>query len=102
MFGRVNAYELSREFWLCRALTDRLNLPFQFFEYEMDDEIWFCRASFMDVELYLLLPGLEKLTDALKLVPGRAFESCECDHLTAKLVVWKKSLLPFSPVWSLE
>ena len=66
----MNVYELSREFWLCRALTERLNLPFQFFEYEMDDDAWFCRASVMDVELYLLLEGLEKFTDALNVVPG--------------------------------
>ena len=39
MLGSVNVYELSLEFWLCRALTDRLNFPFQFLENDMDDEI---------------------------------------------------------------
>ena len=96
------AYELSREFWLCKALMERLNLPFQLREKEMDDEIWFCRASVTSRELYRLLDGLEKLTDAVKLMPGRAFESWECDHCRPKLRLWKKSVLPFSPVWSLE
>ena len=32
-------------------LTDRLNLPFQFFEYDTEDEIWFCRASDTECEL---------------------------------------------------
>ena len=49
---------------------ERLNLPFQLCEYEMDDDIWFCRASFTERELYLLLEGLEKLTDAVNDVPG--------------------------------
>jgi hypothetical protein len=71
----VNEYELSREFWLCRALIERLTFPFQFFEYEIDDEIWFWRASVTEVELYRLFDGLEKLTDAEKLVPGLAFAS---------------------------
>ena len=70
MLGSVNVYELSLEFWLCRALTDRLNFPFQFFEYEMEDEIWFWRASDTECELYRLLEGLEKLTDAENDVPG--------------------------------
>ena len=56
-------------------MTERFIFPFQFFEYEIDDDIWFCRASCTEVELYLLLDGLEKLTDAVKLVPGRAFAS---------------------------
>ena len=77
MLGRVNEYELSREFWLWRAFIDRFSFPFQFLEYEMEDDIWFCRASCTEVELYLLLEGLEKFTDAVKLVPGRAFASCE-------------------------
>ena len=98
----MNEYELSREFWLCRALIDRFSFPFQFFEYEMDELIWFCRASCTDVELYLLLDGLEKLTDALNYVPGLALASCEWLHLIPKLRVWKKSELPFSPVWSFE
>ena len=68
--GNVNEYELSLEFWLCRALMERLNFPFQFLLYEMEDEVWFWRASLMDVELYLLLEGLEKLTYALNVVPG--------------------------------
>ena len=68
----------------------------------MDDDIWFWRASVTDVELYLLLDGLEKFTEALKVVPGRAFESCEWLHLTPKFLVWKKSALPRSPVWSFE
>ena len=102
MLGRVNEYELSLEFWLCRALTDRLNFPFQFFEYEMEEDIWFWRASVTLVELYLLFEGLEKLTEALKVVPGLAFESCEWLQRTAKFLVWKKSVLPRSPVWSLE
>jgi hypothetical protein len=50
----------------------------------------------------LLFEGLEKFTDALKEVPGLAFASCEWLHLTPKFRVWKKSELPFSPVWSLE
>jgi hypothetical protein len=54
---------------------ERFNFPFQFFEYEMEDEIWFCNASCMEVELYLLLDGLEKFTDAVKLVPGLALGS---------------------------
>ncbi|EJX01438.1 hypothetical protein EVA_10456 [gut metagenome] len=98
----MKEYELSLEFWLCSALIDRFIFPFQFFEYEMDDEIWFCRASSTDGELYLLFDGLEKFTDALNVVPGLALGSCECVHLNAKFLVWKKSELPFSPVWSLE
>ena len=39
---------------------------------------------------------------AENVVPGRALESCEWFHLTEKFLVWKKSELPFSPVWSLE
>ena len=100
--GRVNAYELSLEFWLCSALTDRFNLPFQFLAQDIDDDIWFCNASLIELELYLLLDGLEKLTDALKDIPGFAFESWEWLQRTAKFLVWKKSELPFSPVWSLE
>ena len=68
----------------------------------MDDDIWFWSASFILVELYLLFDGLEKFTEALKLVPGLAFESWEWVHLTEKFRVWKKSALPFSPVWSFE
>ena len=34
-----------------QRLTDRLNLPLQFFEYETEEEIWFCRASDTDREL---------------------------------------------------
>ncbi len=37
--GKVNAYELSLELWLCIALIERLNFPFQFFEYEIEEEI---------------------------------------------------------------
>jgi hypothetical protein len=73
----VKEYELSLEFWLWRALSERFTLPFQFLEYEMEDEIWFWRASVTDVELYRLFEGLEKFTDAVKLVPGLAFGSCE-------------------------
>ncbi|CCX51894.1 uncharacterized protein BN689_01705 [Alistipes sp. CAG:514] len=51
MLGSVNEYELSLEFWLCSAFTERLNLPFQFFEYEMDEEIWFWSASDTECEL---------------------------------------------------
>jgi len=98
----VKEYELSLEFWLWSALTDRFIFPFQFFEYEIEDDIWFCRASVTDVELYLLFEGLEKFTEALNVVPGRALESCEWLHLTPKFLVWKKSELPFSPVWSFE
>ena len=76
MLGRVKEYELSREFWLCRALTERLNFPFQFFEYETEEDIWFCSASETLLELYLLFEGLEKLTDAEKEVPGWALGSC--------------------------
>jgi hypothetical protein len=46
-------------------------------EYDIEEDIWFCRASCTEVELYLLFEGLEKFTDAVKLVPGRAFASCE-------------------------
>jgi hypothetical protein len=81
---------------------ERLSFPFQFFEYEIDDEIWFWSASVTDVELYLLFEGLEKFTEAEKLVPGLAFESCVWVHRTPKFLDWKKSELPFSPVWSLE
>ncbi len=75
--GRVNEYELSLEFWLCRALTDRLNLPFQFFENETEDDIWFCNASEIERELYRLFEGLEKLTEAENDCPGCAFASWE-------------------------
>ena len=68
----------------------------------MEDDIWFCRACCTFVALYLLFEGLEKFTDAENVVPGLAFESCEWFHLTAKFFVWKKSELPFSPVWSFE
>ena len=68
----------------------------------MDEEAWFWTASWTERELYLLLDGLEKLTDALNEVPGRALLSWEWFHFREKLRVWKKSLLPFSPVWSLE
>jgi hypothetical protein len=98
----VKEYELSFEFWLWRALIERLSFPFQFFEYEMDDEIWFWSASVTDDELYRLFDGLEKLTDAENEVPGLALESCEWLHLTPKFFVGKKSLLPRSPVWSFE
>ena len=81
---------------------DRLNLPFQFFEYEMEEEVWLCSASSIEVELYLLLEGLEKFTEALKVVPGRDLLSWECDHLTLKFLVCMKSFAPFSPVWSLD
>jgi hypothetical protein len=56
---------------------ERLIFPFQFLEYEMDDEIWFWSASWTDVELYRLFEGLEKFTDAVKLVPGLALGSWE-------------------------
>ena len=52
--------------------------------------------------MYLLFEGLEKFTEALNVVPGCALESCECDHLRPKFLVWKKSVLPRSPVWSFE
>ena len=68
----------------------------------MDDDIWFCRASCTEVELYLLFDGLEKFTDAVKLVPGLAFASCEWLQRIPKFRVWKKSGLPFSPAWSFE
>ena len=48
------------------------------------------------------MEGLEKFTDALKVWPGWALESCECVHRMLKLRVWKNSDVPFSPVWSLE
>ena len=98
----MKEYELSREFWLCRALRDRFIFPFQFLEYEIEDEIWFWSASVTDVELYRPFEGLEKFTDAVKLVPGRALASCECDHLTPKFLSCWKSELPFSPIWSFE
>ena len=100
--GSVNAYELSLEFWLCNALIERLILPFQFLEKEIEDDTWFCIASFTERELYLLFDGLEKLTDAEKLCPGWALASCVWDHLSPKLRLWKKSLLPLSPFWSFE
>ena len=34
----MKEYELSREFWLCRAFIERFTFPFQFFEKEMDDD----------------------------------------------------------------
>ena len=68
----------------------------------MDEEAWLWMASSSDRELYRLLDGLEKLTEALKVVPGMNLVSCEWDQRTAKLRVWKKSVLPRSPVWSLE
>ena len=81
---------------------ERLIFPFQFFEYEIEDDIWFCSASCTDVELYRLFEGLEKFTDAVKLVPGLALGSCEWLHLIPKFRVWKKSELPLSPTWSFE
>ena len=81
---------------------ERFIFPFQFLEYEIEDVIWFWSASVTEVELYLLFEGLEKFTDAEKLVPGRALASWECVQRTPKFFVWKKSELPFSPVWSLE
>ena len=81
---------------------DKLTRPFQFFANEMEEDAWFCKASFKDRELYRLLDGLEKLTEALKVVPGMNFGSWEWDQRTAKFRVWKKSVLPLSPVWSLE
>ena len=36
MLGRVKVYELSLEFWLWSALTERLNLPDQFFENDLN------------------------------------------------------------------
>ena len=74
-------------------------MPFQFFEYEIDDEILFWSASSTDVELYLLFEGLEKFTEAEKLVPGLAFASWLCDHLTPKFLDCLKSELPLSPDW---
>ena len=66
----MKEYELSLEFWLCSMFTDRLYLPPQFLEKDTDDDAWFCRASVTDLELYRLLEGLEKFTEALKVVPG--------------------------------
>ena len=74
--GSVKVYEESLEFCECRALMLRLALPPKLCDQLMDDEIWFCRASLTERELYLLFEGLEKFTDALKLVPGWALESC--------------------------
>ena len=94
-------YELSLEFWLCWPLNDRVTL-FHLRLHDIDEDVCVCNASFILLELYLLLDGLEKFTDALNDVPGRAFGSCVWDHFTEKFLVWKKSVLPFSPVWSLE
>ena len=68
----------------------------------MDEDIWFCRASLTECELYLLLEGEEKFTEALKFVPGWAFASWEWVHLTAKLLNSLNSGVSFSPVWSWE
>ena len=48
--------------------------------------------------MYLELEGLEKFTDALKLVPGLALESWLWLYLTPKLEEVKNSGVPFSPV----
>ena len=55
---------------------DRFTFPPQFLEYEIDDDIWFCNASCTDVELYRLFEGLEKLTEALKVVPSYSEVLC--------------------------
>ena len=85
--GRVKVYELSREFWECRAFRERVALPPKLLEKDMEDDAWFCRASFTERELYRLLLGLEKFTDALKEVPGCALESWEWLQRMPKLVL---------------
>ena len=85
--GRVKVYEESREFWECSALTVRLALPLKLRPHEIEEDTWFCRASLTEWELYLLLDGLEKFTDALNVVPGWDLGSWECDHLKPKFLV---------------
>ena len=62
------------------------------------------RIVFSDGSTYPLDPATEteELTEALNEVPGCALESCECDQRNPKFLDWTKSVLPFSPVWSLE
>ena len=84
----MKTYELSLEFCECRALTEMLALPLKLLEKVMDDDAWFWTASCTEWALYLLFLGLEKFTDALKVVPGWDLGSWEWDQRIPKLVLW--------------